>query len=214
MKQFLFSSFTKTINRLLALDPESTARLQKLQGKSLVVELLPLGMLVECAFTDQAIAIQTVTDSSGASAVIHGTPLQLMGVMIAKSNRQQFFADEVSITGSAEFAQQVTDLFDHLDIDWEEQLSRFVGDVPAYQTARVVRGMSDWLRNAQKSLAKNIDEFVHEEAQWLPAREALNDFFHEIDTLRMDTDRIEARIRHLVTTNDTEAHGIEDEGSQ
>ncbi len=208
MKQFLFSSFTKTINHVLSLDPESTARLHKLQGKSFVVELLPLGMLVECAFTDLAINIQSIDDSSHASAVIHGTPLQLMGVMLDKSNRQQFFADEVKLTGSAEFAQQVTDLFDRLDIDWEEQLSQFIGDVPAHQTGRLVRSVSSWLRGTQKTLVKNIDEFVHEEAKWLPAREALNDFFHDIDALRMDTDRIEARMRQL------EAQLVTDEGNQ
>lgn len=214
MKQFLFSSLTKTINQLLALDPDSAARLQKLQGKRIVVELLPLNTLIECAFTDATIHIQTASDTNEANAVIHGTPLQLMGVMFDKSNRQLFFADEVKITGSAEFAQQVTDLFDHLDIDWEEHISHFIGDAPAHQAGRIVRGVSNWLRSTQKSLVKNIDEFVHEEANWLPAREALNDFFHEIDALRMDTDRIAARIRQLTTGIEPALHDIDDEGSQ
>ena len=47
------------------------------------------------------------------------------------------------------------------------------------------------------SLIPTEDEFVHEEMKWLPAREALQDFFNDIDTLRMDVDRIEAKIQHL-----------------
>lgn len=199
MKQFLFSSLTKTINHLLSLDSESTARLHKLQGRSIAIELLPFGTFFELSFTEQAINIQPVAHIDNASATIHGTPLQLISVLLAKSNRQQFFADEIKLTGSAEFAQQVMDLFDGLEIDWEEQLSQFIGDAPAYQTGRFVRGVSHWLHTTQKSLVKNVDEYIHEEAQWLPAREALNDFFHDVDTLRMDTDRIEARIHHLQT---------------
>ena len=92
---------------------------------------------------------------------------------------------------------QVVDLFDALHIDWEEYFSHIVGDVPAYHISRFVRGMGNWLRNTEKSLSENISEYAHEEAQWVPSREALHDFFNDIDAIRMDVDRAEAKIQQL-----------------
>ena len=45
---------------------------------------------------------------------------------------------------------------------------------------------------------RQVNEYVHEEAEFFPAREALQDFFQDIDTLRMDADRLEARVERLL----------------
>ncbi len=117
--------------------------------------------------------------------------------MITKDNRHRFFAEDLIIEGNAEIGQQVIELFDELQIDWEDHLSHFVGDIPAYHAGRILSGMSKWLLGTEQTLAQNIKEYLHEEAEYVPTREALQDFFSEIDTLRMDVDRIEARINHL-----------------
>ena len=119
---------------------------------------------------------------------------------LSKDNRQRFFAEDLIIEGNAELGQHVVELFDELQIDWEEHLSRVVGDVPAYHAGRFLRGVREWLGQTDKNFSQNVSEFVHEEAEWFPAREALNDFFSDIDTLRMDVDRAEARINSLSKT--------------
>lgn len=196
MKHVLLPILTQAINRYLHLDNESAKRLSKLQGKRITVELLPFHWIFHCAFDDKGVAIEE-NGPTTYDTYLRGTPLQMMGVMLAKENRQHFFADDVTIEGDAEVGQQVIALFDELQIDWEYYLSRVVGDVPAYHARRLVESMNDWLKNTDNTFSQNVSEFIHEEARWLPAREALQDFFQDIDTLRMDVDRIEAKIRHL-----------------
>ena len=108
-----------------------------------------------------------------------------------------FFADDVEIEGNIELGQQLIDLFDHLQIDWEEQLSHITGDIPAYHIGQLARKISSWVQHTNESLTTNINDYIHEEAQWLPTREALNDFFNDIDQLRSDTDRIEAVVHQI-----------------
>jgi ubiquinone biosynthesis protein UbiJ len=74
------------------------------------------------------------------------------------------------------------------------------GDVPAYHAGRVLRKFNSWLGTSENSLSENINEYVHEEAKWLPTRESLQDFFTEVDIIRMDIDRMEAKIKALTTT--------------
>lgn len=199
MKKMLLPSLTKAINTYLELDPESTQRLQKMQGRAIAIELLPFHFTFQCVFTEKGVSIHA-DDSIETETQIRGTPLRMAGVMFAKEDRQRFFADDLVMEGNAAFGQQVIDLFDEMQIDWEEHFSRVVGDVSAHHIGRFVRGVSSWLSNTEKSFTQDINEYVHEEAELFPANEALKDFFRDIDTLRMDVDRVEARINHLRTS--------------
>lgn len=197
MKKKFLAAFANTINAYLGLDPESKQRLEKLRGKIIAIEFQPLSLTCQCVFHAHGIDIQA--DAATADTIIRGTPLQMLGTMLASDKRQRFFADDLRIEGDAELGQQVVELFDALQIDWEEHFSRLIGDIPAYHAASYLRGIKKWLSHTDNSLTQNVTEFLHEEADWLPAREALHDFFTDIDTLHLHVDRIEARIKKLST---------------
>jgi ubiquinone biosynthesis accessory factor UbiJ len=196
LKKLTSSALKTALNTLLQLDPASTQRLRKLQGKIVSVELLPFHYTLQIIVNDDSVHIQeeVILESD---ITIRGTPLQMTALAFNQHRKQQFFAEDVIIEGDATLAQDVLHLFNQLQIDWEELLSNVVGDVPAYHIGRVIHRAGKWLRDAEQSLTKNVDEYVHEEAQWFPTREALQDLFDDIDTLRMDIDRVEARIGKL-----------------
>lgn len=203
MKKIFLQSLSTAINSYLRLDPESQLRLKKLADKAITIEILPFHWKFQCVFSATDIKIYADSDIETETS-IRGTPLQMLGVMLTKENRNRFFAEDIVIEGNAEFAQQVIHLFDELHIDWEEHLSAVTGDVPAYKIGQAIKGVSNWLRDAEKSLTQNLNEYLHEEAEWLPTQEALQDFFHDVDTVRMDVDRAEARIHNLRTRLDDE----------
>lgn len=184
------------MNAWLKLDPESRTRMKKLHGKTVSIKLLPFSFEFQCYFDEAGINLFT-DETIMPDTLIRGTPLQMLGVMMSKENRQRFFADDLVIEGSAEVGQEMVEIFDHMQIDWEEYLSKMIGDVPAFHTFRLLNKFHDFLRGSEESMRSNIREYLHEEAQWLPSREALNDLFSEIDTMRMDVDRMQERISHL-----------------
>jgi ubiquinone biosynthesis protein UbiJ len=196
MKKLFIPMITKAINAYLGLDPESKQRLLPLKGRVATIELLPLHFTFQLELTEQGIEIHP-DEALMAETKIIGTPLQMLGMMMNKDHRHRFFADDLKIEGNAELGQQLVGLFDELDIDWEEYLSHFVGDVSAHHASRVIRNISKWLSETEKTFTENINEYIHEEAEWFPTREALNDFFNDIDKLRMDLDRLEAKVKHL-----------------
>lgn len=196
LKDTLISLLNPAINRYLALDPEAKAPLAKLDGRRLAIMLKPFQLTLYGKFNTQGIELTTNTDQEP-DVTISGTPWQLFAAMTTKDNRQQFFADDVSIAGNVELGHQIVDLFDHLQIDWEDLLAQYTGDVPAYHLGKAAQRIKKWLGDTNASLTANISDYLHEEANWLPTREALDDFFCDIDTLRMDTDRIDARIQQL-----------------
>lgn len=196
MNDFFLSFLAKTINSYLKLDPESTRRLETLQHNVITIELLPFHFIFQCAFTKAGIHIKP-GETLPATTKMIGTPLQMLGAMIAKENRHRFFADDLVIQGNAEIGLQLVELFDAMQIDWEEYAAHIAGDTTAHHIGRAARGIKKWFNRIETSFTHNVSEYIQEERRWLPAREALQDFFDDIDRLRMDTDRMEARINML-----------------
>lgn len=196
IKSSLIKTVNNAINHYLQLDPESINQLEKLEGKRVAIELQPFGKRMNVEFVDHRLELMTETTAEP-DVTLKGSPLRLLAAMRSKENRQKFFAEDIQIEGNAELGQQLIDLFDRLEIDWEEQLSRFTGDVPAYHVGNFMRKMTGWFRDSSESITENVSEYIHEEAGWLPTREALADLFNDIDTLRMDTDRTAARVKAL-----------------
>lgn len=93
--------------------------------------------------------------------------------------------------GDAELAQQVMHLFDHIHIDWEEHASNIIGDVPAHHLGKFAGSLRNWIGTNRSSFSQDINDYLHEEKAWFPHREELQEFFTDIDTIRMDTDRLE-----------------------
>ena len=185
------------INRYLALDPESKNRISALQGKIAAIELKGIALTFQLVFN--AGSIQMEWDQfSIPDITIKGTPLNFLHMSIAKNQRARFFAEEdIIVEGNMELAQHVLAVFDELEIDWEEFFSRYIGDVPSHQAGRFLRHMKDFTRRVAQTLSRNTNEYIHEEVDLFPAHEALRDFFQDVDALRMDTDRLEARIEQL-----------------
>lgn len=184
----------KALNQYLSLDPESPDRLKKLKNKCVTLELLGPNIIFQLVF-NETIHIK-FNDFLIPNTTIKGTPLSLLRMTLTE-DRKQFFSDDVSIEGDLELGQQITDLFDQLEIDWEDYLSRFTGDVFAHQVGNIFRRIRQFNFRANETLTRNVNEYVHEEAAWFPTREALSDFFSDIDTLRMDIDRMSAKIAAL-----------------
>lgn len=202
MNSLLLEPLSKAINSYLQLDPESTHRLAKLKGKIITIELLPFHFIFQCVFQENGIELNQ-EQSYPTDTTLRGTPLQMLDMLLTKNHRQQFFANDVVIEGDAAVGQDAIALFDELYIDWEDHLSHLIGDIPAFQLTKFTQRMLNKFKQTENTMTQNINEYIHEEKRWLPSAEALSDFFHEIDQLRMDVDRSEAKIKwlekHLLT---------------
>jgi len=197
VKSFLLEQVENALNRYLALDPEFQKHLAPLKGKIITVELAVLNSLFQLTFLEKGLELSP-GQNLAAEMKIRGTPLNLLSLALRGDKKRGFFASDVTIEGDAELGQQITQLFDQVDIDWEEHLAQALGDLPAHKLSRFTKGLFNWGKQAKNSLTQNMNEYIHEEKPWFPPQEALEDFFRNVDDLRLDVDRLEARVKHLV----------------
>lgn len=104
---------------------------------------------------------------------------------------------DLSITGNQHLAEEFLSLLLRTNIDWEEWLSKYLGDPVAHLICQKVLATRRQINRNRNHLIQTITEYLTEEVQWTPGFLQVNSFIKEADRLRDDTDRLEARINQL-----------------
>ncbi|MDQ5899119.1 MAG: Ubiquinone biosynthesis accessory factor UbiJ [Pseudomonadota bacterium] len=181
------------LNRYLNLDPESKAHLRKLSGKVIKVEWVPLTYY----WLFKSDSIYLSKDYNGPTdLILRGSTFDFLRVAFIKKDKALTDVP-LQVLGDMEFGKQFKEFFSNLEIDYEEQLSKLLGDVAAYPMIQMLKIIRCWTRQNIENLGENLTNYVQTEMNWLVSDEELQLFFSDIDELRNDCARLEARIKRL-----------------
>jgi len=191
----LFDRVEATLNRNVAQSRKAQALARQLDGKvmSLIVQGTPLTIFFKAR--DGRIEVGTRHEGT-TDASLSGTPISLLALAGPQAERG-LRGGSVRIEGEAEIAQRFRDLLEQARPDFEEELSRVIGDVAARQVANFARGLLDWGRKASGAFAGNVAEYLQEEGRDVPARVEIEEFLSGVDELRESVDRLEVRLTRL-----------------
>lgn len=184
----------QALNRALMLDPSGRQRLLECLERPATVILQPMGVRVSARRERQALVLhgEPVED---AAVTLSGTPLGFLA--LAQGERQVFQEGRVTLEGDAATAQQLQQVLQELELDWEGSLAASIGDVPAHFIGRRVRQTLKWLRQAHSRLGRQVESYLQEESDLVPGRHETEAFWEDVDTTRLDADRLEARVARL-----------------
>jgi len=195
----------RLVNRILALDAECVAALSGLDGR--VLALAPAGfgwaLLVRPGsrgFAFQASTASAVDLEAEVDVVISGPPFSLLAAMTA-GGADGAFPEEVRIAGEMAIAQRLQRALGNLDVDWEEQLARVLGDVAAHEVARVARGAAAWGRESAGRAVEQVGEYLAAETGVAVGVAELEEFAGAIEDLRDDAERLAARVARIEVGN-------------
>lgn len=195
----LFSTLEATLNRNIAASSAARALCARLNGKSLHLELIGLPLEINLRADAERIYLSRAVSHAGdtqADAKLSGSALGFLNLASAQPE-SAVRGGSVRIEGDAEVAQAFRDLLKQAQPDFEEELSRHIGDVAAHQIGNLVRGFARFGERAADTLAMNIGEYLQEEGRDVPSRTELEEFNAGVDTLRNDVARAEAKLSLL-----------------
>lgn len=208
MFQFALTGITRLINGLLELDPKTPARMRPLLGKTLQLEILNTPILLLFYFQFHATGLSISQNHDGEiQASIKGTPEALLNSLLSLKEKKLQFPNDILIEGEIEVIQGFSQLAQELDIDWEEQLSYFCGDIIAHWIGVQIRNVCNFADYAYITATKNLTEYLQEELYLMPGKEEMEDFFEDIAILRNDAERSQAKIQRLLDQNLLKRHG-------
>jgi ubiquinone biosynthesis protein UbiJ len=186
-------------NRNIAASTEARVLARRLEGSSLLIEVE--GMLkVRASVFNGGLALFNGDAAAGVAtdghAVISGSAPALLQLLRGDGPAVAARAG-VQIRGNAEIANSYRQLFAAARPDFEAELSRWIGDMPARRLSQVARSVRSWARRTRRTAGENITEYLQEEGRDLVAKPEHEEFLQGVDAAREAADRIEARLKLL-----------------
>lgn len=192
----LLAVLEQTLNRYLALDPEGAAAFDALTGRIIAIEIKGFGTRITIIPMERGLQLFGDYEAEP-DCLIRGTPLGLARMGMAERKETQLLSGEVDITGDTVLAQALSAAFARLEVDWEEQLARLIGDPFAHQVGNQMRAAAQWGQRTSASMTANLKEYLQEERRLTPTRYEVDAFLAQVDTLRDDVERVAARVERL-----------------
>ena len=185
------ASAEAVLNRNISASTRAAAIAKRLEGTSLQVDVDGITRVRTTCFAGRAALL--AGDDSPADAVISGSIPALLQMFKGGTPSAQTRAS-VQIRGDAEIANLYRDLFTAARPDLEEELSRWVGDMPARHLSLLAKSVRTWARRARRTAGENIAEYLQEEGRDLVTKTEMEEFLRGVDGVRESIDRIEARL--------------------
>jgi ubiquinone biosynthesis protein UbiJ len=183
------------LNALLSHQPAARTHLRRHAGKRLVLAL-PLGpeelsLDEEGRFTVPGPDTEADELAGAVSSVTLTPRFAALPQWLSGGTVSDLFSVQGDGLLAADLAQALA------DFDWVLALRPYVGDMAASRVDRLLQGFRQWRGEAMDAAGRNLAEYAVHEAGLLADAEAVRDFIHQVDRLREDADRLEARLKLL-----------------
>lgn len=197
MSASLTALIEASVNRVLRLDPDTLQRLAALDGK--VIHLRLTGApAVEIFVLPSATGVQMVDNHPTQADVTLTGDIPVFGRLMLRTVLPEVSAaGELKISGDIELGSQFQQILKNIDIDWEEQTARVVGDVMAHQLGNTLRGLRRWSQQAWRTVGDNTVEYWQEENRMLPTRFRVDAWRESVQALHSETERLAQRIERI-----------------
>jgi len=184
------------LNNYLALDPEAPEKLTAFDGRVICIDIKGPNRTIYLLINDDRISVVKTYDKEPDATII-GSPAALFKLGLHRDSAPLFFAGEVEIRGDTGLGRRFKSLLAEMEIDWEEHVSRFVGDIAAHRIAGLVNDLRGWSKSAADNFADDVGEYLQEESRDVLSGAEMEMFYQQVDKLRDDTERLKARIDRL-----------------
>ncbi|AOE49073.1 ubiquinone biosynthesis accessory factor UbiJ [Kangiella sediminilitoris] len=195
LTELLAPTIETVINKVIKLDPEVSKKLIKLDQKVIAFHFTDIDQRLYFLIDQEYIVVKSHLDTAP-HAELSGNLLSFFNLASSDSG-DQIFKGEVHFSGEIGTAQAFQSFFSELDIDWEEHLSLYFGDIPAYHLVKAGESLKGWLTRTALTAQNNLSEYLRYEARSTPASIELENFYDDIADLKSDVERLAMRIERL-----------------
>ena len=182
------------LNRWVSESTAARELLAGLSGTSFAVHVEGLALTAVLRADGERLALDR--DATDATATLRASPLDLLrlvraeGVSGVKRTRAE-------VSGDLDVAERYAKLLKVARPDLEEEVAKWIGDIPAHALGEGVRDLRAWLKRAVSALRMNTAEYLQEESRAMPAPLEAQAYFRDVERLRDDVERAAARLKRL-----------------
>ena len=181
------------LNRCVGESTAARELLARLEGTSFAVHVEGLGLTRVLHADGERLRLDS--DATAATATLRATPLDLLRLL--RADGVSVKRTRAALSGDLEVADRYARMLKLARPDLEDEVAKWLGDVPAHALGEVARGVGAWLTRAGAALRMNTAEYLQEESRALPAPLEAQAFYSDVERLRDDVERLAARLARV-----------------
>ncbi len=192
--QVICSALETLLNKGLALNTANIA-LNKLDQKTLTVKLSELSFPLSFSVNNESILVTTITERADCTIT---TSIKTLQTLKAEQNLTELIKqDKLDLDGDIQLAQQFSSVAEKIDIDWQSELAKHIGDIPTYKLAQLSKQIFSKISFAAKQIESDTSEYIVHEKKLVVTQSQVNQFSQHVNHIVEEINRLESRINQL-----------------
>ncbi len=192
-----------SLNTLINDNPDLVRRLSRLKGQVIQVHIKELDKTLTFVFSQQ---IDVLANYEGEPDCYLSLHLSVLPELKEQANITKLIKqDKLVLEGDIQLAQKFSQLMDDCKPDVEEWLSRVTGDVVAHTLVQGVKGMGSFVGEQAAKHQNHLAQVLTEEWKIAPPPLEVAHFCDQVDDVKSQAARVEARLNALLASLETES---------
>lgn len=190
----MLASFSiQPVNYALRQESWASKWLQSYEGKTACIRIPPLVSIRLIVLANGQFG---EFDSSGGDT---DTTLSVLPAIVPRLiARDETAFDSIGISGDTKFAEDLITIGKNLKPGIEQDLGKYIGDIPAHRIATAGNNLLQWHVNFCRSASDTLGEYFLEEQPMIVKPGVVEAFSRQNEALKNNLDALEARINRLI----------------
>jgi len=192
--QTVCSTLEALINKALALNTANIA-LNKLDQQTLTVKLAELNFPLSFSVNNEKFIVTTITERANCTIT---TSIKTLQELQAKQNLTDLIKqDKLDLEGDIQLAQQFSTIAEKIDIDWQSEFAKHIGDIPTHKLGQLSKNITKKLSFAATQIKLDASEYIVHEKKLVVTKNQITCFNQKVAHIFEETNLLEKRIQTL-----------------
>jgi ubiquinone biosynthesis protein UbiJ len=193
--QTLSAILETVINQFMGYNLHGTWALKLLSDKTLTIKLAELQFPLSFTVSDEKIHVSSNDEDNDCCLITS------ISSLIELKKEQQLTDliknNKLDIQGDLQVAQRFADIAQTLDIDWQSELAKRIGDIPAYKLGQLSRKLLKTLNFAGTKIQVDASDWLIHQKRLIITAAEMSYFNHDVEDVEQQVSALSQRLDKL-----------------
>jgi len=200
-QQTLCSTVEFIVNQALALNINGNNVLSALEQKTLTLLLTEFGFPLSFSINENKVLVTSLTERS--DCTIKTSAKTLLELKKEQQITELIKQEKLDVQGDIKVAQLFTNIAESLEIDWQSEIAKHIGDIPTYKLSQFGKNLAKRFNFATQQIQADASEWLVHEKRLVVTSSQIQCFSQQVLEMSRQTDIISERIQRLAEKTGT-----------
>ena len=194
-QQTLCSTIEFAVNQALALNINGNNVLSALEQKTLTILLTELGFPLSFSINENNFLVTSLTERS--DCTVNTSVKTLLELKKEQQITELIKQEKLDVQGDIKVAQLFANIAESLEIDWQSEIAKHIGDIPTYKLSQFGKNLAKKFNFATQQIQADASEWLIHEKRLVVTSSQVHDFSRQVSDIARQVDIISERIQKI-----------------